>query len=162
MPGKLASTREPDFHEEKWRRFLLAVQANSARSKISWPIYRRGLRRLRRSGQHRLPRQIVLRLLAEDAFYCATHWNLNDRIVQRALKDLGRQTLSISTRVFASVEYLQWAQRNAKHRLPAAAHMLAQASEKIELADELTQENLRRMIRVELETRPFGRRRSRQ
>jgi hypothetical protein len=57
----------------------------------------------------RVPVAAVRRALAEDAFFCATHWNHHPRVVRPALKELLEQPLDTNIFSFVAAEFWLWA-----------------------------------------------------
>ncbi|MBL8914321.1 MAG: hypothetical protein JNM17_26685 [Archangium sp.] len=84
--------------------------------------------------------------LVKDVFFCATHWGRARRIVRGALQRLLEQKLDVSTFVFAAAEYWRWAHKLDAASRESARALLERAVQRIDEADDLTQENLRRML----------------
>lgn len=148
MPRIDEGTRDPNLYDENWRAFSLAKEANSALAKKDWTRYRQGLRRLEREYEGRVPRVPLRRALAEDAFFCATHWKRSRRIVQGALSSLLEHPLGVNRYTFAAAEYWKWAAAVSPPDLPEGERMIKHAREAMKTADDLTQVNLKRMLAV--------------
>ncbi|XXF79494.1 hypothetical protein P2318_06995 [Myxococcaceae bacterium GXIMD 01537] len=97
------------------------------------------------------------RALAEDVFFCATHWKKSRRIVQASLRILLVHPLGVTRYTFAAAEYWKWAVANSPTDLPDAERMIARAREAMSATDVLTKGNLKRMLEVVAdEGRPSG------
>jgi len=142
--------KDPTLHDENWRFFTLDKEANSAYAKKDWRHYRQRLRRLERKYSDRIPRASLQRALAENAFFCATHWKKSPRIVRRALRHLLDHSLGLSRYTFAAAEYWKWASAVSPVDLLEAEQMIAQARDAMRAADPLTQGNLNRMLESEV------------
>lgn len=140
--------RDPPPHDENWRAFLRAKEANSALAQRNWRQYRQGLRRLAREYRERVPRGSLGRALAEDAFFCATHWGKSRSIVQYTLRGLLEHPLSVRLYTYAAAEYWKWAAESSPMDLPDAERMVAHAREELRDTDALTQDSLKRMLQV--------------
>jgi hypothetical protein len=126
----------------------MAKEENSTWAKSHWRRYRQGLRRLEREYRERVPDASLRRELAEDAFFCATHWGKSRRIVQSTLRSLLEHPLTVNLYTFAAAEYWKWAAESSPMDLPAAEQMVAHAREAMKNTDALAQANLKRMLDV--------------
>ncbi|AGC44520.1 hypothetical protein MYSTI_03207 [Myxococcus stipitatus DSM 14675] len=142
-----AGPEDPSLHDEDWRAFTFDKEANSLLAKSNWTHYRRGLRRLEKEHSAHVPGVPMRRALAEDAFFCATHWKQNRRIVRGALRGLLDHPLGVSRYTFAAAEYWKWASACSPADVQDAEQMLARARIAMETADPLTQGNLAQMLR---------------
>ncbi len=148
MPRIVEGPQDPTLHDSNWRSFNLSKEANSALAGENWVRYRQGLRHLEREYNGRVPDASLRRSLAEDAFFCATHWKRNRRIVQNALRSLLKHPLGVNRYTFVAAEYWKWAAAVSSKDLPEAKRMIALARESMNTTDALTQENLKRMLAV--------------
>ena len=121
MPRKLdEGPRDPSLHDENWRTFSLAKEENSTLAKTDWSRYRQGLRRLEKEYAGSVPRVSLRRALAEEAFFCSTHWKKSRRIVQGTLRNVMRHPLGVSRYTFVAAEYWKWAADVSPSDLPEA------------------------------------------
>jgi hypothetical protein len=141
-------TGAPSLDDREWRAFVLEKEANSALAREAWTRYRQGLRRLAARFAGRVPPADLRRALAEDAFFCATHWKHSARIVRPALRSLLRQRPELTVYVFAAAEYWAWASAVSRPDLTAAEQMVNGAREALRTRtlDPLTRQNLERML----------------
>jgi len=141
---------EPDLSDEAWRAFVLEKEANSALSRRAWARYRQGLRRLEVKHRRRVPLRALRRALAEDAFFCGTHWRHTPRIVRGALRSLLRQNPDLRLYVYAAAEYWAWAAAVSPADLGAAGQMVERAREALRTGplDPSVRDNLERMMAV--------------
>ncbi|MFY1830370.1 hypothetical protein ACN47A_30940 [Myxococcus fulvus] len=144
---------DPTLHDEDWRAFRVAMEENSALAKRHWVHYRQGLRRLERRHWGRVPEVPMRRALAEEAFFCATHWKKNRRTVRAALRAFLEHPLGVSRFTFAAAEYWKWASSCSPMEVPEAEHMLVRARSALETANALTRQNLKAMLTVEVDRR---------
>lgn len=142
---------EPTLHDLKWRTFCLEREANSRLAKENWSSFRRGLKRLEAAHSNRVPITPLRRVLAEDAFFCATHWGHGRAVVQRTLSELLEHRLGVSKFTFAAAEYWKWARRRSPRDSHLAEHMLSLARAELPNVDRLTRDNLNQMLRVEVD-----------
>jgi hypothetical protein len=148
--GELMSIKDPPLTDEDWGAFLLEKEENSELAVENWSGFRIGLRRLERKFLRRVPVNAMRRALAEDAFFCATHWKLGPRVVRPALAALLKQAIDTRIFAFAAAEFWLWALRVSPADSFDAEGMVRRARKDIETKplEELTRRNLRRMMSV--------------
>lgn len=143
-----SSDKEPSLHDAAWREFCLAKEDNSAHASKNWARYRQGLRRLEQRHSPRVPAEALRLELAEDVFFCATHWQQTPRIVRAALRDLLDFRLSPKRYSFVAVEFWKWSTKASPADLNQAKQMVSQARAALHKVDPRDRANLKRMFEV--------------
>jgi hypothetical protein len=138
----------PPLSDENWRAFVLDKERNSALARKEWARYRRGLRRLERKYRRRAPVRAMRQSLAEDAFFCATHWRHAPGIVRGALRALLDLNPDLRLYTYAAAEYWAWAAAVSPTDLEKAGQMVkrAEAGIRARRVDPPTADNLERML----------------
>jgi len=137
----------PSENDEQWQALIEDLIKNSSLAVKEWARFRAGLRRLERRYTGRVASLPLHRILAEEAFFCATHWLHSPGRVRTALRAMLRLPIGTYKYTFAAAELWLWASRKSPADLPVAEAMLKQAREAIpSLKDDWSRWNLTQML----------------